>query len=106
MASVSPWGGYPTKGRKKEQTNSDLEIFGDTPAGEERAAEAAEFIDGFGAFVVGIVNQSEILVAQKDLEFAGGKGCGCACFQMRVVHEWQEDMRNFANAKPEMVKGF
>jgi hypothetical protein len=69
-----------------------LEIPTNALAGEEGAAEFVKLFGGFGAFVVGIVNQSEGLIAQQIFEFAGGKGCGDSCLQSGWLHEWRENM--------------
>jgi hypothetical protein len=69
-----------------------LEIPRNAPAREEGAAELVELSGGFGAFVVGIVNQSEGLIAQQIFEFAGGKGCGDSRLQSGWLHEWRENM--------------
>ena len=96
-------------GRLKEEGRmkkwiSAWEIFWDAAAGEEGAAEVAEFVDGFGAGVVGIVDQSEMLIAQKDFQFAGGEGCGDARLQGGLIHEWGEDRRKVPNSKFQIAK--
>jgi hypothetical protein len=50
-----------------------LRVVGDAFVGEQRASEAAEGVDGLRAFVIGIVDQSEVLIAQKALQFSRGK---------------------------------
>jgi len=43
--------------------------------------EVAKLVNGFGTLVIGIVDQSEILIVQKAFEFTRGEGCGHARLQ-------------------------
>ena len=61
-------------------------------AGKERAAHSAKGVDSFRAFVVGVVNQSEILIPQKNFQFAGGERSRHASLQSGLIHEWQQNM--------------
>lgn len=73
--------------KKEKRGWLSLKVGGNAVAGEQGAAQAAESVDGFRAFIVGVVNQAEVLIAQKAFEFAGGKRCGHASLQSGWIHE-------------------
>jgi len=78
---------------EKETAASQLQVFGNAAARQKRAAEPAQLLEGFRPFVVGIVDQSEILIAQKIFQFARGEGSGNASLQSGWLHESAQNIK-------------